>query len=147
METKICTICKEGKPHSEFNKNKTNSDGLNNLCRVCSNARSKKYYHDNKDHHKKVVLTRNKKLINENRQKLFDFYKTNACVDCGNNNPIVLELDHKDNVEKINTVSHMIHAGFSWKTIENEIYKCEVRCANFHRIRTAKQFEWYKDLT
>ena len=147
METKICTICKEGKPHSEFNKNKTTGDGLNNLCRVCSNARSKKYYQDNKEHHKKIVLTRNKKLINENRQKLFDFYKNNSCVDCGNNNPIVLELDHKDDVEKINTVSYMIHAGFSWKNISNEISKCDVRCANCHRIRTAVQFGWYKDLT
>jgi hypothetical protein len=30
----------------------------------------------------------------------------------------------------------MIHDGFSWKAIKKEIEKCEVVCANCHRIRT-----------
>jgi hypothetical protein len=30
----------------------------------------------------------------------------------------------------------MIHDGFSWKAIMKEIQKCEVVCANCHRIRT-----------
>lgn len=32
---------------------------------------------------------------------------------------------------------------FSWDEILDEIKKCEVVCANCHRIRTAKQFNWY----
>jgi phenylalanyl-tRNA synthetase alpha subunit len=33
-------------------------------------------------------------------------------------------------------VSRMIHDGFSWKAIKKEIEKCEVVCANCHRVRT-----------
>ena len=141
---KKCTICKEEKSLDEFNKSKRTNDGLNNICRVCSNTKSKEYYQNNKEHHKKVIAIRNKKLIDVNRQKLFDYYKTNPCIDCGNNNPIVLELDHRDGCDKIATVSFLVHSGCSWNKIQEEIDKCDVRCANCHRIKTAIQFDWYQ---
>jgi hypothetical protein len=28
--------------------------------------------------------------------------------------------------------------------VKNEIEKCDVRCANCHRRKTAKDFNWYK---
>jgi len=145
MEKK-CTMCKEEKLIGEFNKNKTNKDGYNNICRVCSKARSKQYYEENRGHHIKVVGERSKKSIKENQQKIFDYYYYNPCVDCGETNPIVLEFDHRDNVDKYKEVSKMIQNGNSWIKIKREIDKCDVRCANCHRIRTAKQFGWYKDL-
>lgn len=141
---KKCTICKEEKDLSEFNKSKRTNDGLNNICRICSNKKSKEYYQENKKHHIKVIAIRNKKLKDVNRQKLFDYYKTHPCIDCGNDNPIVLGLDHRDDVNKISTVSFMVHHGTSWAKTLIEIDKCDVRCANCHRIRTAIQFDWYK---
>ena len=97
---KICTLCKKNKSLECFNKNKSRKDGLNNICRECSSARSKQYYNENKDHHIKVIRDRNLKIINENRQKLFDYYKNNPCVDCQEKDPIVLECDHRDGVKK-----------------------------------------------
>jgi len=38
----------------------------------------------------------------------------------------------------------MIHAGFSWKGIETEIDKCEIRCANCHARKTAREIGNYK---
>ena len=76
--------------------------------------------------------------------KIFDYYKTHQCIDCGENNPIVLEFDHRDGVEKIDNISRLIDR--SWDTIKKEIDKCDVRCANCHRIRTAKQQGWYKGI-
>lgn len=144
METKICCNCKEEKELTEFNKNKSRKDGHNTICRLCSNARSKRYYEENKEHHREVIGERNKKLREQNRRLLFEYYQSNPCVDCGNDNPIVLELDHRDGTDKVSDVSKMMHS--SWETIEAEIKKCDVRCANCHRIRTAKQQGWYTGL-
>lgn len=143
---KICTICKTSKNKTEFNKNKSRKDGYNTICRICSNERSKLYYQENKEHHKKVIRERTNKVILENRQKLFEYYSNNSCVDCGNDNPIVLELYHRDDVIKINEISNMVHSGYSWEIIEKEINKCDVRCSNCHKIRTSKTQGWYKGL-
>ena len=40
--------------------------------------------------------------------------------------------------DKFQNVGYMVSAGFAWSTIEQEIDKCEVRCANCHRRRTAR---------
>lgn len=140
---KTCTVCKEEKELNEFNKNKTRKDGYNNICKVCSQERSKRYYNENRDHHKGIVYGRKRKVINENRKKLFAFYQTHPCVDCGEKDPIVLELDHRDDVEKVADVSNLMDR--NWILIQTEIDKCDVRCANCHRRRTAKQQGWYKD--
>jgi hypothetical protein len=39
----------------------------------------------------------------------------------------------------------MLNRG-SWKDLLNEIAKCDVRCANCHRIRTAQQNRWAKGI-
>jgi hypothetical protein len=143
---KICTSCKDNKDIAEFNKNKGRKDGYSNTCRLCSNERSKLYYEENKEKHKKITTARNKKKVIENKQRLYDFYKNNPCIDCGNDNPIVLELDHKDGADKVGCLSVMVNSGYCWKTLEKEINKCDVRCANCHRIRTSLQQGWYKNL-
>lgn len=146
METKVCTNCKEEKELCQFNKNKTKKDGYNNICKDCSREKSKQYYNKNKDHHKNVVMDRKKKLIKENQIKMFDYFKSHPCVDCGETDPIVLEFDHRDGVEKSSTVGRLITTGCSWVKILNEIEKCDVRCANCHRRRTPKQFGWYEGI-
>jgi hypothetical protein len=144
MESKVCGSCKVEKPLKDFNKNKSKKDGLNTMCRECSLINSRRYYAENKEEHKLKVRARNREYYAENRKLLFEYYKQNPCVDCGNDNPIVLELDHKDDCNKHKDVSKMM--SYKWETIEKEINKCDVRCANCHRIRTAKQLGWYKGL-
>jgi hypothetical protein len=143
---KYCGTCKEIKLIRDFNKNKNKSDGFNSICRVCSNNRSKKYYSDNTEHHKKVIKDRNKKYKTENRDKLIQYLLSHNCVDCGESNIIVLDFDHKDDVLKVDNISNLINSGCKWDKIRNEIDKCDVRCANCHRIRTSKQQGWYKEL-
>ena len=144
VNEKYCGTCEIKKPKSEFNKNKTKKDGLNSICRECSNDRSKKYYSENQEKHKKVIQERNKKYQFKIRSKIFEYFKDNPCVDCGETNPIVLEFDHKDDVDKQFELSTGIHRGYKWEKIQQEIEKCDVRCSNCHKIRTAKQFGWYK---
>lgn len=68
------------------------------------------------------------------RKRLAEFKQSKGCADCGETNPIVLDFDHLR--DKKYNVSQMVHDGFSWVAIEKEMKKCEVVCANCHRIRT-----------
>ena len=145
MENKICTKCKNEKKLDSFNKNKTKKDGYCNVCRSCSNAVSKLYYETNIDKHKGSVKIRNRKVRLENRERYFKILSQSSCIDCGNDNPLVLEYDHKDGVIKNKGVGELVGNGTCWETIEKEIDKCDLRCANCHRIRTAKQQNWYKE--
>lgn len=63
---KICTICNLNKDISEFNKNERRKDNLQNICRLCSNLRSKYYYKNNKGKHKEIVAKRKKKVKKRN---------------------------------------------------------------------------------
>lgn len=71
------------------------------------------------------------------RRQLADIKESAGCFDCGIKDPIVLDFDHIR--DKKYNVSQMIRDGFSWKAILKEIEKCEVVCANCHRIRTHKR--------
>ncbi len=59
-------------------------------------------------------------------------------MDCGETNPLVLDFDHVIG-EKIMNISDMSRTSYSRETLMNEIDKCEVRCANCHRIVTDKR--------
>jgi hypothetical protein len=80
---------------------------------------------------KKKLETYNKQQL---KQKLAQIKESSGCVDCGINNHIILDFDHLH--DKKYNISRMIHDGFSWAAIKKEIAKCEVVCANCHRIRT-----------
>ena len=66
-----------------------------------------------------------------------------GCVGCGERDPIVLDFDHRDPTVKEDAVSQMARRQRPWRFIAAEIEKCDVRCANCHRRRTAKQQSWY----
>lgn len=60
-----------------------------------------------------------------------------GCCDCGyNESSVALDFDHRDGEEKLFTLTGDKLAGISWERIEAEIAKCDIRCANCHRIRT-----------
>jgi hypothetical protein len=48
--------------------------------------------------------------------------------------PLVLEFDHLGLKRK--NVMTMVWEGYSMETIENEMSKCDIRCANCHRRKT-----------
>jgi hypothetical protein len=85
-----------------------------------------------------IILMTDKELVSYNKQqfkqKLAEIKEASGCVDCGITNHIMLDFDHLR--DKKYNISRMIHDGFSWKAIKKEIEKCEVVCANCHRVRT-----------
>ena len=71
---------------------------------------------------------------------IWDYKASKGCTDCGEKDPIVLDLDHIDPNTKIHEPSSL--GKYSWKTLKDEIAKCEVRCANCHRRRTHIEKHW-----
>lgn len=85
-------------------------------------------------------VLRAQKVAADLRAKVSNYLKEHPCVDCDEKDIVVLEFDHIDSTTKIDNVSTMITNRVSWSKILKEINKCEVRCANCHRRKTAKQF-------
>ena len=68
------------------------------------------------------------------------YLSEHPCVDCDENDLIVLTFDHVRG-EKRNDVATMVGSGLSLETIKAEIEKCEVRCYNCHAIRTHERLK------
>jgi hypothetical protein len=75
------------------------------------------------------------------RRFILQYMKVHPCARCGFYNPAALEFHHREN--KFMELSRMVTSGWGLKAIKKEIQKCEVLCANCHRIQTAKDQKWY----
>lgn len=142
MKRKKCTTCKKLRSVSTFNRKTRNPDGLQNICRMCSQARSRAYYAKNRDSHRKAVSIRKHSHKIRNREFILKYLKKNPCVDCGEKTPACLDFDHVRPGKAYN-ISEMINGGYSLESIQKEISLCDVRCANCHRKKTAKDQNWY----
>lgn len=142
METKTCSSCNEEKTLDKFSKGRK--------CKKCYNEWHNNYYHTkNKQKHIDTIKEQNKNNKMANRVKFLDFMKGKCCAHCGEDDIVVLEFDHIDPSTKKNTVSNLLGQGSytPWKTIKEEIDKCQILCANCHRRKTAKQLKhWKNDL-
>jgi hypothetical protein len=128
---KYCYKCKIIKNIEDFNKNKSTKDGLQKECKKC-----------NKQKIINCNLKNRKKQAHRNRLYIIEYLQTHPCVDCHETDLLVLQFDHVED-KKIN-VSRAAHLGFSKKKLFEEIKKCEVRCANCHMRKTAKEQNWFK---
>ena len=97
---------------------------------------------------KEVWYPKNRKkhigYVNRNKEKVIEFierYKRGRqCADCGFSGkafPYVLDFDHKNRgVSKEFNIGSWRRSVLSIKAVQREIEKCELVCANCHRIRT-----------
>lgn len=61
-----------------------------------------------------------------------------GCIDCGYNEQAdALQFDHVRGIKK-HKIAAIASAGIGSTLFQQELAKCEVRCANCHAIRTAK---------
>jgi len=92
------------------------------------------------DAYKPIRRVRDRKRKAAFKAMLNKIQLDSGCVDCGyNENPVALDFDHLPGSVKVAQVSHM--EGYKKEKIEAEIAKCEVVCANCHRIRTYNRRE------
>lgn len=137
-ELKKCVICKWLLPLSDFNLNRTKKDGLQIQCRECGKVRDREYYLRNKEKHRKITTVRRRMARERSHNILWEYLSQHPCVDCGENDPIVLQFDHVRG-KKFAAVAALVGDGHAWHKISEEIKKCDVRCANCHLRRTSKE--------
>jgi hypothetical protein len=102
--------------------------------REAANNYNRQWYLKNKA--RRVNLTY--QSINRKKLKLQQYKLDRGCVDCGyKEHAEALDFDHLS--DKTMNVSNVIHANMSWERIMKEVSKCEVVCANCHRVRTANR--------
>lgn len=88
-------------------------------------------------------MSKNKKNDRQRvREKMLAYLRGKSCVDCGILDIVVFEFDHVRG-EKVDDVSKLMKKG-CWGRVLNELTKCDVVCANCHRIRTARRNGDYK---
>lgn len=141
MSKKKCYRCIKIKQDHEFYSYKTQT---NNICKDCNKEYNSKYRLSNKAKYSKNDKKQRKKRYNRNKQYVVDYLLSHPCVDCGEDNPILLEFDHLR--DKQATITDLASNRSSIGRIQEEIDKCEVRCANCHRLKTAITCGWYKDV-
>jgi len=109
-------------------------DGTNSvhLDAICNKCRNKKNYRNNPEKSFSAAKERHSQI-----KALVNSYKDKPCADCGDEFPLyVMDFDHRPGEEKIAGISSLVQFRVSIETLLKEIGKCDVVCANCHRIRT-----------
>lgn len=103
----------------------------------------KEWREANRERHRANNNAWRRKRGAENHAKIIEYLKDHPCIDCGEADPVVLEFDHRgDKVTEISAAAYM--RAWTWERVEAEIAKCEVRCANCHKRKTAREQGWHK---
>lgn len=140
-----CSTCGAIRPPGDYAFANRSKGRLSYVCRECQAAHRRAHYLANKHDYVRHEVARQRRRRERNQRLLMEYLRTHACIDCGNANPVVLEFDHRDDAKKEAIISQLI-VRKAWPQVLAEIDKCDVRCVNCHRRRTATQFRWKKAL-
>lgn len=136
----MCGACK---PVEQFAFANLKAGTRQDHCRTCHASYRRTHYLANKpDYIRRAIAQVNGRRA-ENRRQIFSYLKAHPCVDCGESDILVLEFDHRDPGVKWKAVG-VLAVTKRWIRVLGEIEKCDVRCVNCHRRKTARQFGWAK---
>jgi hypothetical protein len=133
---RACSGCAQALPAEAF-------PARGRRCLQCRRAGGREHYRRNRSYYVAKARRRNRGVIEETRRWLLLYLLDHPCVDCGNDDVRVLEFDHRDRATKVWEVSVLARNGYSLARVQEEIARCDVRCANCHRIRTHRQRGWW----
>ena len=127
IDGKVCKVCKELKPLTEYHANKTCPQKVVGTCKICTGIRVRKWYADNRDRRQQLANERN-----QNRKKEWISKMGGRCFDCkGVFSPCVYDFHHIKGKD-VNPSRALTWAS---DKIESELSKCVLLCANCHRLR------------
>lgn len=135
-----CCTCKTEKPDTEFGKDRSRQTGFSARCIACcavsrDKLRAKDYY----KRYAKRNKTRIRRYRNEKRtekQQLIRDLKSKPCADCGNTfHYCQMDFDHRRPNSKFKEISKLANTACSVTALLTEVEKCDLVCANCHRLR------------
>jgi hypothetical protein len=129
--TKHCPRCHRDLPESSFNRS---GEGRQHWCRECFRV----YFRERGAVHRQQVRTTAARRRETGRALVIERLRSGPCVDCGEDEILVLELDHHES-EKVKAVSQLIAEAAAAHKVREELERCEVVCVNCHRRRTARR--------
>lgn len=148
---KTCHVCSLELPIDAFPPNQARSDGRQSMCRACYSEYQREYHRrrvgedpEYRERKRKQRKRRAARIRRDNHQRLLQYFADHPCMDCGEDDYVVLTFDHVVG-QKSFTISDRLHT-VRWKRLLAEIAKCEVVCANCHMRRTARRAGYYAHL-
>lgn len=156
-----CTKCLVFQPKENFHKKK-NKFGIRSVCKDCRCIERTKTYTKNKEQelersrtYKKNNPEKRREQANKSAYKNYVWFrsflneiKNVPCFDCEiKYHPCAMDFDHRDPNDKLFNISDM--QSRNEQIIMQEIVKCDIVCANCHRIREhnrnhTKTYYWNK---
>ena len=137
MSTRTCTRCNIEKDIEEFPLRSRFTTRRQSYCKDCRKKYGEEWYATHQDYQKENASKHRTEYRQTLREYVAEYLSTHPCVDCGESDPAVLEFDHVG--VKNRDVAVIIGSGSSLETLKREIALCEVRCANCHRRKTARE--------
>lgn len=136
---KRCSKCRQEKSLKGFYLRKTGykAGQYYNHCITCLKERGRKYYHKNRER-QLLLANKRRREYRKERRDFINKQKDKPCADCGKKYPhYVMDFDHRNGVIKSGNIAHLLNQNFwTYEKLVEEIKKCDIVCANCHRIRT-----------
>jgi hypothetical protein len=150
---RICSRCSQLRPLEDFAPKYRELPQPSSYCRSCQSAYHKEWYRRNRE--RQIARARANRARTEPypertivrldaRRRRWLYLLGHPCVDCGERDPLLLEFDHR--AQKRAGIMELMRKHATWAEILAEIEKCDVRCANCHRRKTARTRGYYLDL-
>lgn len=122
---KICSKCKMELYLHQFHKSNQSKDGLQPICRNCKKSHDRgRQLNGSKSEQKRIKTIHNTVWVHKIKSE-------NGCKYCRERDYIVLDFHHRNPKEKKSCVSSILDRDRN--TIQKEIDKCDIVCANCHR--------------
>jgi hypothetical protein len=144
VQVKVCTACGVEKPLTEFYLNSNGLGGRLSTCKPCCIAKEKTRMLDPVIHAQKLKKDRERRERNVKylREYVMGYLKMHPCVDCGEDDWVVLEFDHVRG-EKNYDIAYILSHSRTLDNLLEEIPKCDVRCRNCHaRVTYERSGSW-----
>lgn len=142
-----CSKCHKNKPQKAFATYKTRKGETRRrgVCRKCRGDYATENFERlqawRREYNKK---NREKKKARDQAFRVearayVEKCKARPCKDCkGRFPPVAMDFDHVRGA-KVRNIARLLGSGYKLDLIKEEIKKCDVVCANCHRVRTAKR--------